>query len=339
MAAFSKDRYLSRAFEARELEGLWPRVWHLAGAVADLPQPGAWLTFQIGRQSLLVVRGPDRVRAFHNVCLHRGRALCDPGLGRGASLVCPYHRWQYGLDGRLLGVPSEDRFTGCLDRERATLAEIAVETFAGFFWVCLAESPEPLEQYLGPLAERLAGHALEQFALVEDLTAEVACNWKVGVDAFNEAYHLSSVHPELCRELDPTRVSREALGRHNLIRVPSRTTPGLSSDQYFIFPNTTLSVFGTRLMLMRHRPHADSPERMLLDQQQFERAAPGAPRPPRPAWRLSPSLGHVTDQDLAQLPQVQRGMRSPRFDGPILGRDEELVAHMHRTLDAYLDGV
>jgi hypothetical protein len=78
---------------------------------------------------------------------------------------------------------------------------------------------------------------------------------------------------------------------------------------------------------------------MLLDQQQFERLAPGAPAPPRPAWRLSASLGTVTDQDLAQLPEVQRGMRSQGFAGPILGSSEDLVSHMHRTLDEYLDAV
>jgi phenylpropionate dioxygenase-like ring-hydroxylating dioxygenase large terminal subunit len=335
MASLDKERYLSPAFHQRELRGLWPRVWQLAGPLADLPAPGSWLTYEIGRESVLVTRTPDGVRAFHNVCIHRGRALCEPGRGQATTLVCPYHQWQYGLDGRLMGVPHEASFAGCLDREQAGLSPVASETFAGFVWVCLAQPAEPLMDYLGPLGARLAAHGLEQFTLVEDQTAEIACNWKVGVDAFNEAYHLGAVHPELVKMLDHTRVTSEVLGRHNLIRVPARTSAD-ESLQYFVFPNTTVSVFGTHLMVMRHRPHANDAERMLLDQQQFER---GKPPGKRPEWRLGGSLGSVTDQDIAQLVRVQRGLRSSGFAGPILGAEENLLVHMHRTLDEYLAGV
>ncbi len=336
MASVTKERYLSPAFLERERQRLWPRVWQVAGPLADLVQPGDWFTFELGQESVLVVRGPDRVRAFHNVCMHRGRALRDAGRGHDTKLVCPYHHWHYRLDGKLLSLPSEPSFAGCFEREGAGLTEVAAECFAGFVWVCLAQPREALPAFLGPLADRLAACALDGYALVEDQTAEVACNWKVGVDAFNEAYHLNSVHPELIKMLDPARVERERFGRHNLISVPARDHSAWNR-QYFVFPNTTFNLYGDQLLLLRHRPHPTDPQRMLMGQQQFARLSPGAPRPPRPRATVGASLGSVTDQDIEQLVRVQRGMRSSGFEGPIFGEQESLLLEMHRALDEYLD--
>jgi len=88
-----KDRYLTRAFAAREADALWPRVWNLVGPTSDVEEPGDYLAFELGDESVLVVRGDDGVlRAFHNVCQHRGRRLREAGCGHAGDFQCPYHR-------------------------------------------------------------------------------------------------------------------------------------------------------------------------------------------------------------------------------------------------------
>lgn len=215
-----KDRYVSPEFLRLELERVFPRVWQLAGPAADLARPGAYFTFELGDEAVLVVRQPEGVRAFHNVCLHRGRALCEPGRGQVQKFRCPYHHWEYGLDGRLLRVPCHDDFPAALLDGTSGLREVACELAAGFVWIHLAPEPEPLADFLGAVADRLRPYRMDEYVLQRDQTVELDCNWKVAADAFNEAYHLRAVHPQLLEMLDDTGIETELLGRHAAIRVP-----------------------------------------------------------------------------------------------------------------------
>jgi phenylpropionate dioxygenase-like ring-hydroxylating dioxygenase large terminal subunit len=216
----AKDRYVSPDFLRLELEHVFPRVWQLAGPLADLDRPGAYFTFELGDEAVLVVRQPDGVRAFHNVCLHRGRTLCEPGRGHGETFRCPYHHWEYGLDGRLVRMPGGEGAARWRDGGAPRLREVACAVAAGFVWVHLGPDPEPLRDFLGVVLERLHAYRMEEYALDRDQTVELECNWKVAADAFNEAYHLHAVHPQLLAMLDETRVETELLGRHAAIRVP-----------------------------------------------------------------------------------------------------------------------
>src|SRR5262245_4970274 len=129
MPTIAKSRYTSPDFLALEMERVFGRAWHLAGPAADVEQPGAYFTFQIGDESVLVVRGDGGVRAFHNACKHRGRALREPGLGCAKTFRCPYHHWEYGLDGALLRRPQAASFQGCPPQESLGLAPVAAEVW------------------------------------------------------------------------------------------------------------------------------------------------------------------------------------------------------------------
>src|SRR5689334_8428770 len=107
-----KERYLSTEYMRAEQEKLWPRVWLLAGPAIDLPEPGHYFTFELVNESILIVRQPEGVKAFHNVCGHRGRRLREPGRGRARSFPCAYHSWEWNTDGSLLKVPREEAFPG-----------------------------------------------------------------------------------------------------------------------------------------------------------------------------------------------------------------------------------
>ena len=394
----SKDRYVDPSFLRLELERVFPNTWLLAGPVADVATRGDYFTFDLGDESVLVVRHEDGVRAFHNACVHRGRRLRDSGMGRTKAFRCPYHLWEYGLDGRLERMPEQECFRASLS-ERPVLKPVAVEAWAGFVWINLSGDAEPLLDFLGPLAPAIEAYRLSEMALVEDQTVDLPCNWKVGVDAFNEAYHVRAVHPQLLQMLDEQNTELALLGRHSYIQVPfgvvspslpqresindhlkyllsgagidperfdgpasavrgairdhlrtrrdidlSDLSDGQLTDnyQYYVFPNLTLNLYAMRLMLIRHRPHPTDPNRMLLDQQQYERVPPGSERPERPKPERfvfgEGSLGKVTDQDTFNLVRVQKGMRSSGFDALVLGDNERRIRHMHEVIDQYIRG-
>jgi phenylpropionate dioxygenase-like ring-hydroxylating dioxygenase large terminal subunit len=216
-ALIPKDRYLSREYQERERQHLWPRVWNLVGPTSDVADPGDYLVFDLGDESVLVTRGGDGVlRAFHNVCQHRGRRLREEGSGRAEMFQCPYHRWTYDPDGALISAPDADDFpqgdpTGCIG-----LPEVRCATWNGWVFVNLDPDAEPLEAFLGPLAEHLDPYDFgAHYHLVEDISMAWACNWKVGVDAFNEVYHVQGIHPELLSFTDDVDCPVDILGNHS----------------------------------------------------------------------------------------------------------------------------
>ena len=214
-ARIPKERYLSRDFAALEWERMWTRVWLLAGREADVANPGDWLTLEIGPESVIVVR--DRSGALHahyNVCLHRGNRLCEPGRGHAPTFSCRYHAWEWNLDGTLRHATDAHDFPGGLP-EGLRLGAVRCEGWGGFVWITLDPDAEPLADYLGVIPEHLAPYAFEEHVLVDDVTLEIACNWKTCVDAFNEAYHVQGTHPELLEYSDDVNVQIALYGKHS----------------------------------------------------------------------------------------------------------------------------
>ena len=141
------------------------------------------------------------LHAFHNTCRHRGSILCTEQQGhfRNGRIVCPYHTWTYGLDGRLVATPfrmESDDF----DAGNYPLYDVAIETWAGFIYVCLDQDPaQTLLEQLGDEADQLSSWPLEDMVTVHEDVVELACNWKVYWENFNECYHCPRIHPELCK--------------------------------------------------------------------------------------------------------------------------------------------
>ena len=386
---------------------MWQRVWLLAGLERDVRTPGDHFTFEIGTESILVVRDrTGRLGAFYNVCPHRGNRLVAPGAGRAQHFVCRFHGWTFGIDGALRFTPDRDDFPQGFGDGQCRLAPVACDTWGGFVWVSLAPSPEPLGAYLGIIPEHLDPYHFEEHILLNDLTLEIPCNWKTCVDAFNEAYHVQSTHPELLEYSDDVNVQVDLYERHSRFiyplavvspRLPRRKdiperikeyflrgvgidpdafTGGLGgvraamaqvmrtevgpasgidfgelSDaqliddfHYTIFPNVTLNIHARGVWVFRHRPDPTDPSRMLFDFWNMLRA-PGVdvPRPPHeqyPAGTYALATipgGDVLDQDVANLPGIQAGMRSAGYRGLFLSHQERRIRHFHRTLEGYLD--
>lgn len=212
-----KERYVSRDYLELEFERMWSRVWMLAGPIADVEEVGDWFTVEIGRESIIIVRSaPDRIDAFHNTCQHRGYRVCEAERGHDrGGFVCPYHRWAYDLEGRLRGVPDREDFPQGLP-EHGRMPKVSVDVWGAWVFVNLDPEAEPLAEYLGVAGEHLAPYHFERnYALTEDITFEWACNWKVGVDAFNEVYHVQGIHPELLEISDDVDCPIDLFDKHS----------------------------------------------------------------------------------------------------------------------------
>ncbi|WP_020497394.1 aromatic ring-hydroxylating oxygenase subunit alpha [Sciscionella marina] len=191
--------------QARILE----QYWFCAIRSADLPNPGSFRNVQVGRESVLVVRGRDKkLRAFLNVCRHRGAKLCTEESGEvRRSLQCPYHAWTYGLDGKLVAAPNLSSMAD-IDRTEFGLIGVHLREWLGYAWVCLAEEPPSFsETVMGAVAERMGDENaveewhIEDLALGKRITYDVAANWKLIIENFMECYHCATIHPELTEVL------------------------------------------------------------------------------------------------------------------------------------------
>lgn len=218
-----KGRYIDTAYAQLEQERLWPRVWQMAGLAADVETPGHWVEYRVGDQSFIVLRDLEGVlRAFHNVCSHRGFQLCSgSGSCADGTLQCGYHGWRYDLDGAVREITSQRGF-GTIDRAEFSLRRVHVDSWAGLVFVNPALEPsETLAEFLGVLPDDLAMFALDQRTCAFRCTVTMAGNWKVTVDAFNEVYHLQGLHPQLMPFMDDVHTTYRVFDHgHSMMQIP-----------------------------------------------------------------------------------------------------------------------
>ena len=188
--------YTSREFHDLEVEKLWKRVWQFACREEEIPEPGDHTLYEIADTSVLIVRGEDRrIRAFANTCLHRGRALKDRP-GRSSELRCPFHAWEWNLDGTLKAVPCRWDFPH-VERDDFKLPEYRTARWGGFVFVSLEQDGEPFEQFIGDLPSHFERWPLEDRYKEAHVAHLMRCNWKAAQEAFMEAYHVVATHPQI----------------------------------------------------------------------------------------------------------------------------------------------
>jgi Rieske 2Fe-2S family protein len=201
----SYEDCISPEFYEIERQAIFTRAWLNVGRVEDLPRNGAFFTkeLEVAKTSIVVVRDlQGEVRAFHNVCRHRGNKLLwsdFPGAetnGTGRAFTCKYHGWRYALDGACTFVQQETEFFD-LDKTDLGLVPVHCEVWAGFIFVNLAKEPEQtLIEFLGPMVSALAGYPFDVMTERYDFSADNHCNWKVFLDAFQEYYHVPVLHSQ-----------------------------------------------------------------------------------------------------------------------------------------------
>ena len=196
----SAEAYVDRAWFDSEMDRIFATMWIAAGRAEQIDRPGAFLRRDVAGASLLIVRGSDNVlRAFHNVCRHRGTRLCveDSGAFQG-SIQCPYHAWTYGLNGLLLAAPQMEEVPG-FNRSDYPLREARCDVWDGHIFINLAEAPTPLRSQLGELPERFAPWRMQDLRMARRIDYDIATNWKLVVQNYNECLHCPVIHPLLNR--------------------------------------------------------------------------------------------------------------------------------------------
>jgi phenylpropionate dioxygenase-like ring-hydroxylating dioxygenase large terminal subunit len=193
-----------------EREKIFARQWVLVGHQSDVEKAGDYFLRDVlpspedygatsAAESVIVVRDKDgEVRAFYNVCRHRGTRLCEESSGHAPAIQCPYHAWTYGLDGRLIGSPHMDEVPG-FDRSDYSLHPVKVGVWEGFVFVNLSDTSIPLEEWLAPLSGKFSHWNLARLRSVKRVEYDVKANWKLMFENYAECYHCPGVHPMLSK--------------------------------------------------------------------------------------------------------------------------------------------
>ena len=322
--------YYYTAPDVLELEKreLFFRSWQFACFAQELERPGSFVTMSIFDQEIFLVRGADEeIRAFYNVCVHRGHPLVE-GRGETSRLICPYHAWMYDLTGQLVGV-RRGKGTTEIAKSEIGLTEVRVDRVLDLVFVNLDPRAEPLATYAAGLAESIEARipGVRDFVVKPGAgpqrTVEMKCNWKAIVDNYLECYHCETAHPTFCDMFHACDVTHEFARNHMLQHLPSAGKAEtaaypidldndlLDGNFWFLFPNTTIGQSpGTpSLFVSSVVPHG--PE--TATRRGYSIVAPDFD-PERDRARSEWSMSHVVAEDAALCEAVQRGMRQQGFN-------------------------
>lgn len=279
--------YTSPAVFRVEMDRIFAKRWLYAARVTDLDAPGRWVTLTVGADSLLIVRDAEQVRAFHNVCRHRGTRLCAEPAGRFEGPIrCPYHAWSYALDGRLVGAPNMQDVDG-FDKSDFPLHAARAAAWEGGVFVNMDPRAASFEEVFAPLYGRFDPWGLPDLVPAHRIVYDVNANWKLVFQNYSECYHCPSLHPLLNR-LTPFRDASNDLTEGPFLGGPMRLARGdgsmtmsgarcaaplagvaeedLSRVYYYtVFPNMLLSLHPDYVLTHRIDPVSHDRTRIVCE--------------------------------------------------------------------------
>jgi phenylpropionate dioxygenase-like ring-hydroxylating dioxygenase large terminal subunit len=341
------QHYADQDRHEREIDALFHRTPLLVGLSCDWPEPGSFRTFDLlPHRPLLITRGSDGVvRAFLNVCRHRGARVVHDLEGAARRFRCPFHSWTYDNDGALVGMPFEEGFTG-VDKCDHALTEVGCREWEGMVWVvATAGATVDLEPHLGPLAPLLAAYDFATAARFIEHRVE-ATNWKLAVDTYLEGYHFAALHPQTINPINYDNLmvfdgygphSRQGFPRRNLHEL--RGVPEAEWDVHRhvscvhqLFPNVAFTISPEGILINSVYPGVRYDE-SVTTQTHYTRA-PITTDEQRAVmeWRSSLVRDVVRDEDYWMTASIQAGTRSGAQETIVFGRNEQALHHYHRAL-------
>lgn len=221
------ERYTSKDYFIDEIEHVWPKTWQWACREEHVPESGDYYVYDVGPYSVIVMRTESgAINAYLNSCMHRGTKL-KPSFSSGwsQSIRCPYHGWEWHLDGGLKSLPCEWDFPH-VDKKELGLSSVACDVWGGFVFINLESEPVPLLEYLHPLPAHIDGKVFEDRYVAQHVQKELNCNWKIASEAFLEAYHVMETHSQLMRTNGDANTQYDFYGDHvsrlvNVAGIPS----------------------------------------------------------------------------------------------------------------------
>lgn len=350
----SASRYTSQEWFARERERVFGGpVWLLADRESRLARPGDWFTFDTGLHgSVLVVRNSQgRLRAFHNVCRHRGFEIAQ-GSGNASRFRCGYHGWTYDLDGRLTHVVDEAQFWD-LDRSCRGLAPLRVETWAGWIWLSFSADAPPLGEYVRDFAEEFGDYGIEAWEVIDEDSWVFPANWKVLVDNFIEVYHIPNLHPKTVTPFFELRAAvMDTYERHSRMVLPFKfqdaplapdadqgipvsVPPRLNAVQrsadmhYLVYPNAVFNLVPTYATMFALYPLGVRETRFNY---QILGIGPLAGDVAKYYRQVAAAFREPLKEDFSIYAPVQRGLDTRALRGLPLNYQEVRIRHFHQVL-------
>ena len=237
--------YRSREFFEAERERVFGRSWLVVGRVEEIPSYGDYITRVIDPSgvSALIARGKDqKIRAFYNSCSHRGSQVVAHDKGNRKRIICPYHSWSYSTQGELLTIPDEQGFFN-IDKAQCGLTPMSFAIWEGWMFINLQREPEvSLMEFLGPLAERLAGISYMAAENPVVISTDLDANWKVVADAFIESYHIPSIHGKTIASTFSSNENRFARLLDAQIYGPHRTVSMYGNPNPTLLPQNKVEI-------------------------------------------------------------------------------------------------
>src|SRR3546814_851627 len=187
-------RYHDKDFYDLEMQHVFRKTWLSAAHVSELPKQGSYKLFEQLGLSIIISRGTDdKIRAFRNVCQHRGAALVTEPSGTARRFVCPYHAWGYSSEGELKSVPEAHNFA-CLNKVEKPLSQVRCDVWRGFIFINFDDNARPLEDFMAPLSKQIQDFPLDDMIVKDVITVELDCNWKTSYDNSLQFYHVNTTH-------------------------------------------------------------------------------------------------------------------------------------------------
>jgi len=343
-------------FFRAEQEKVFAASWQVVCHVSDVAGQGDWHSLEFLGESIIVVRGEDdQVRAFTNVCRHRGSRIVDGASGCAKKLVCPYHAWTYELDGRLSGVPQKSDYPG-LDTSRHGLTPVDIEIWRGFIFVRLKGDGPSVAAMMAPYDDQVEPYRFEDLRALGRVTLRPrAVNWKNVADNYSDGLHIPVAHPGLTRlfgrsygveaeeEVDrmwgdlverPSANWSERLYQKLLPTVPHLPDANQKRWLYFkLWPNVAFDIYPDQVDFMQFLPV--SPTETLI--REISYVLPDNRREMKAArylnWRINRD---VNAEDTMLIARVQDGMRSRSFSIGPLGKSEVCLRSFCRRMRALI---
>ena len=327
----------------------------LMGFASEWAKPGDFRTDDYVGVPVLVVRGRDgKLRAFLNVCRHRGAKVAKGG-GTARLFSCPYHAWTYDLAGKVTGIPDERCFPD-VRAERSSLAELPLCEKHGLVWVISTLAADgstdfDIDPWLGGLGPELASFEFASWAFYDKRVIPETMNWKILVDTFNEAYHVGFLHRDSLREVLHGNVTDfEAFGLNHRLTFARKKLERLKAEPedswdlmwnttlvYSLFPNTVLIVQGDHVELARVFPREQRPDRAVMELGLYVPQVPGTDDE-RAHWdkNMQLILDVVTGEDFPTGRSIQIGLTSGAQTHTVFGRNEPAMIHYHQSMQVAL---
>ena len=319
--------YVSSTIHASDVDRVFGASWQLLGPTSRLANRGDYIAAEIAGNKVFAVRTKDGLRAFRNVCRHRGARLLPEGTGRCTTIRCPYHQWVWGEDGSLLNVPwwGDDP-----DFNKSDWALDTVELYEWRGLLFTSLSPEmPLEDQLGALVSEIEDEPIERYKWVHEERLVFDANWKIYTDNFVEGYHIPGIHPKFHSAIEFEKFETIALEGMVKMTAPPREELFYRGKWLWMWPNWTLSLFDGGMNTSRINP-INHQQTELIYNFYFEDIS--KINAPKRAKIIADNM-EVIREDFEICVSTQRNYESGGYrPGPLSPRHEAGVAYFQQKL-------